>query len=149
MTDRITQGRSRAARRPVLAFCSWSIAAVALAALAAPDPACAGELIAHASVNLTVDEVRDVYLGEQRFAGNLMLVPVDNIVARPEFLAKVLQTDERTYALRWRRKSSREGLAAPALLRSDAEVNAFVGATPGAVGYVNKRAGRVKILAEF
>jgi hypothetical protein len=72
MTHRqITQRWRRAAGRPRPVFCSGSIVAVMLAGLAAPDAAWAGELIAHASVSLTVDEVRDVYLGEQRYAGNL------------------------------------------------------------------------------
>jgi hypothetical protein len=125
------------------------VAAITLAALMAPEGASAAELIAHPSVSLTVDEVRDLFLGERQFTTNLKLVPVDNRSLRSEFLSKVLQTDEGKYAARWLRKSFREGLAAPALLGSDAEVIAFVQSTPGAVGYVSKSGRGVRSLGEF
>jgi hypothetical protein len=126
-------------------------ATIVLAVLLAPGAACAGELIAHPSVSLTVDEVRELYLGERQFAGKLKLVPVDNIALRSEFLSKVLQTDERKYAARWLRRSLHEGLEAPELMDGDAQTCAFVRSTPGAVGYVSKSTGTagIKILAEF
>lgn len=119
-----------------------------LLALALPM-ARAGEVIAHPSVVLDADEIRDVYLGEKQFAGAIKLVVVDNRALQTEFLGKVLQTDERKYAARWTRKSFREGLAAPTLKGSDAEVIAFVRATPGALGYVSTSAGGVKVLERF
>lgn len=121
---------------------------VLLVALALPA-ARAGEVIAHPSVVLDADEIRDVFLGEKQFVGSVKLVPVDNRALQPEFLAKVLQTDERKYAARWTRKSFREGLAAPTVKGSDAEVIAFVRATPGALGYVNSGASGVKVLEKF
>jgi ABC-type phosphate transport system substrate-binding protein len=122
--------------------------AVTLCVLATPD-AGAGEVIANPAVALNSEEIRDVFLGEKQFAGNLKLVPVDNSSLQAEFLSKVLQSDERKYAARWTRKSFREGLAAPAIKGSDAEVIAFVRATPGAIGYVNFSAGGVKVLEKF
>lgn len=122
---------------------------ISLAVLLALSDVHAGEVIAHPSVNLTADEIRDLFLGERRFAGNVKLAPVDNIALHSEFLSKVLQTDERKYFARWTRKSFREGLAAPALMSGDAEVAAFVKATPGAVGYVTKGADGVKVLQKF
>lgn len=119
-----------------------------LLALALPA-ARAGEVIAHPSVVLDADEIRDVYLGEKQFVGNVKLVAVDNRALHTEFLAKVLQTDERKYAARWTRKSFREGLAAPTLKGSDAEVIAFVRSTPGALGYVSSSVGGVKVLERF
>jgi ABC-type phosphate transport system substrate-binding protein len=124
-------------------------AAVVLAAALAATPARAGELIAHPTVNLTTDEIRDVFLGEKQFAGNIKLVPVNNAALQPQFLATVLQTDERKYAARWLRKSFREGLAPPILKGNDAEVAAFVSSTPGAVGYVSKAVAGVKVLEHF
>jgi hypothetical protein len=124
-------------------------AAISLAvALMAPQ-AQAGEVIAHPSVHLTMDEIRDVYLGEKQFAGGIKLVPVDNVAVQSEFLAKVLQTDRRKYTARWLRKSFREGLATPPVKGSDAEVAAFVSSTPGAVGYVNKGVNGAKVLESF
>ena len=67
-----------------------------------------------------------------------------------EFLAAVLQTNPRQYAARWTRKSFREGLVPPDMKGGDAEVIAFVKATPGAVGYVSNGAGSgVKVLHSF
>jgi ABC-type phosphate transport system substrate-binding protein len=109
----------------------------------------AGEVIAHPSVDLSPDEIRDVFLGEKQLAGNLKLVPVDNSAIRSEFLSKVLQTDERKYAARWTKKSFREGLAAPVVKGSDAEVKAFVKSTPGAVGYVSGPSSGMKVLENF
>ena len=124
-------------------------AAIIVSSLALTGAARAGEVIAHPSVSLDEEEVRDLFLGERQFAGKLRLVPVDNLALQPEFLAKVLQTDARKYAARWVRKTFREGLRAPRVKGSDAEVIEFVRSTPGAVGYVNKVAGDVKVLAQF
>jgi hypothetical protein len=118
-------------------------------ALLAPVQAQAGEVIAHPSVTLSASEVRDVFLGERQFVGNLRLVPVDNSAVRSEFLANVLQTDLQKYSSRWRRKTFREGLAAPSLKGSDAEVIEFVRSTPGAIGYVKDSATGVQVLEKF
>ncbi len=111
--------------------------------------ACAGEVIAHPSVTLSGNEIRDVYLGEIQFSGRVKLVPVDNRSVQAEFLSKVLQSDERKYAARWTRKTFREGLAAPPVKNSDAEVIAFVRATPGAVGYIKGSAPGMAALEKF
>lgn len=110
----------------------------------------AGEVIAHPSVRLETADVRDVYLGERQLSGDLRLVPVDNLVAQEEFLAAILQTNLRSYQARWTRKTFREGVRAPLVKGSDAEVSSFVRATPGAIGYVSGSAGPgVIVLARF
>jgi len=110
----------------------------------------AGEIIAHGTVQLSIAEVRDVYLGERQLLGNVRLVAVNNASMYSEFLAAVLQTNPRQYAARWTRKSFREGLVPPDMKGGDAEVIAFVKATPGAVGYVSNGAGSgVKVLHSF
>ncbi len=121
----------------------------ALIVLLALGRAEAGEVIAHESVTLTADEVRDVFLGEKQFSANLRLIPVDNDVVQTEFLAKVLQTDRQKYIARWTKKTFREGLPAPLSKGSDAAVIAFVRATPGAVGYISGKAHGVKLLEKF
>jgi hypothetical protein len=120
-----------------------------LLACAFAQPAGAGEVIAHPSVNLSASEIRDVYLGEIQFSGRVKLVPVDNASVQADFLSKVLQSDERKYAARWTRKTFREGLAAPAVKRNDAEVIDFVRATPGAVGYIKGSAPGMAALETF
>ena len=126
-----------------------SLALVLALAGLVPHLAGAGEVIAHPSVSLDADEIRDVFLGEKQFSGRVRLMPVDNSSAQAEFLSKVLQSDERKYAARWTRKSFREGLAAPVVKGSDAEVIAFVRATPGAVGYVKGSAPELKVIEKF
>ena len=101
----------------------------------------AGDVIAHPSVKLSGGHIRDVYLGERQLDGELRLVPIDNAPAQEEFLAAMLQTNHRNYQARWTRKTFREGLRAPAVKGSDAEVMNFVRQTPGAIGYLTGSAG--------
>ena len=127
------------------------LAALASAALlgSVSTPARAGEVIAHPSVVLSADEVRELFMGDKQLIGNLKLVPVDNGAQQGEFLVKVLQLDPIRYAARWTKKAFREGLNAPLAKGSDAEVAAFVRATPGAVGYVSAPMTGVQTLQKY
>jgi len=127
------------------------VAAAVIAWLIPFGHAMAGEVIAHPYVSLSGDDIRNVYLGEKQLAGSLKLLPVSNSVIEGEFLAKVLQTDGQKYQARWIRKRFREGLTPPPTLGSDAEVLAFVRATPGAIGYVSSSSdgAGVKVLEKF
>jgi ABC-type phosphate transport system substrate-binding protein len=108
----------------------------------------AGEVIARASVSLTADEIKEVYLGEKQLAGSLKLVPVENSSQQADFLTKMLQSDAAKHTARWTKKGFREGLTAPAGKGSDAEVIAFVKATPRALGYVSSGGG-AKVLHKY
>jgi ABC-type phosphate transport system substrate-binding protein len=123
-----------------------SLAALSLCLWAAQVQA--GEVIAHSSVSLTADEIKEVYQGDKQLAGSLKLVPVDNASQQADFLSKVLQSDAAKHTARWTKKGFREGLTAPASKGSDAEVIAFVKATPGAVGYVSSGGG-AKVLHKY
>lgn len=110
----------------------------------------AGEVIVHPGVQMDFADVRDVYLGEKQLAGDIKLLPSDNLAAQDRFLAAMLQTTERNYQARWTRKAFRDGVRAPTVRGSDAEVMSFVRATPGAVGYLAGRAGPgVTVLGSF
>ena len=109
----------------------------------------AGEIIANPSVTLTVAEVREVFLGEKQLAGGAKLVPVDNAAAQAEFASKVLQVELPKYTSLWTKKSFREGLNAPAVKGSDAEVGAFVKATAGAVGYVTAAPPGARVIGKY
>jgi ABC-type phosphate transport system substrate-binding protein len=109
----------------------------------------AGEVIAHSSVSLTADEIKELYQGDKQLAGSLKLVPVENASQQADFLTKVLQSDAAKHTARWTKKGFREGLTAPASKGSDAEVIAFVKATPGAVGYVSSGGAGVKVLHKY
>lgn len=114
-----------------------------------PGAALAGEVIAHPSVLLSPDEVRELFFGDKQFAGALKLLPADNAAQQAQFLALVMQTDGARYVARWTKKAFREGLSAPPLKGSDAETLAYVRSTPGAVGYVSGPASGVKVLMRY
>jgi hypothetical protein len=123
---------------------------LALALLSAPPGiGHAVELIAHPSVTLSADDVRDIFLGEKQLADGTKLVPVDNAAVQREFVAKVLRIEIPKYTSLWIKKAFREGLVAPAMKGNDAEVAAFVRATPGAVGYVNVAPAGARVIAKY
>lgn len=109
----------------------------------------ADEVVAHPSVTLSADEVKELFLGDKQLAGNVKLIPVDNTSTQALFLAKVLRTDVTKYSARWTKKAFREGLTAPIVKSNDAEAIAFVQATPGAVAYVGMTASGVKVLHKY
>lgn len=91
----------------------------------------------HDGVTIAPADVRDVFLGEKRFAGAVRLVPVDNGAAQAEFLDKVLKMNGARYANTWTKKSFRDGVFPPAVKASDAEVLEFIRRTPGGCGYLS------------
>ena len=128
------------------------LVATALAAsLYLPVAAFAGDLIviAHSSVNLTGDEVRDVFVGDKQSAGSVRRVVLDNGSAQADFLAKVIKVDAAKYASVWAKKGFREGINPPQVKGSDAEVIAAVKSTPGAIGYVSKAPADVKVIQKY
>jgi ABC-type phosphate transport system substrate-binding protein len=106
-------------------------------------------VIAHPSVTLTADEVRDVFVGDKQLAGAVKLVPMDNAAAQADFLAKVVKVDTAKYQSIWTKKGFRDGVQAPSVKSGDAEVIAAVKATPGAVGYVTKASADVKVIQKL
>jgi hypothetical protein len=125
------------------------IRAFSLSLLLGPAIGQAGEIIANAAVTLTPAEVREAFLGEKQLANGAKLVPVDNAAAQADFAAKVLQVEVSKYTALWTKKAFREGLNAPAVKGSDAEVGAFVKATPGAVGYVNVAPAGAHVIGKY
>lgn len=117
------------------AFHRLALAAV-VALLGAPAHADGPTIITHPALNLSADDVRDVFLGERQVLGSVKLVPVDNAATQAAFLAQVMKLDAAKYATAWTKKSFRDGVNPPAVKSSDSEVADFVRRTPGAVGYV-------------
>ncbi len=119
-------------------------------ALMAPS-AKAGDiyLIAHPSLDISVDAIRDVFVGEKQFHSGVKLAAVDNLAAQKDFLDKVMKLDSVRYGNIWTKKSFRDGLNAPPARNGDAEVLAYVRATPGAIGYVTTLPNGVKTVAKF
>jgi ABC-type phosphate transport system substrate-binding protein len=93
-------------------------------------------VIVNPSLNLTADDIKNIYTGEKELAESTKIRPQDNAAAREEFLRKVLQLDVAKYESMWTKKSFRDGINPPTVRASDAEVIAFVKSNPGAIGYV-------------
>jgi hypothetical protein len=119
--------------------------------LLATGPARAGELfvIGNGVPPMNAEEVKEVFLGEVQFAGGVKLLPVDNAGAQVDFHARVLKMPATKYAAAWTKKAFRDGLNAPPLKASDAEVTLFVKAHPGAIGYVGTLPAGVAVIARF
>ena len=114
--------------------------ALAAAALICASPAAVladGAVIANSALSLSASDVKDVFTGEKQLAGSTKIVPVDNAAAQSDFLAKVLKMDATKYQTAWTKKSFRDGLTAPAVKATDAEVVEFVKHSPGAIGYIS------------
>ena len=109
----------------------------------------AGEVIANPSLELAGGDVKDVFLGEKQMAGSIKLVPVDNSAQQAGFLSAVLGMDTAKYQGMWTKKSFRDGVNAPSVKGSDAEVAAFVKSTPGAIGYVGSAPPGVKVIHKY
>ena len=117
--------------------------ALAIGPAAAP-PAYAGDtvwVICHPSVNLSEDDLRDVFLGEKQFSGPVRLLPADNRAAQTLFLAGVLKMAYAKYSMSWTKKSFRDGVNPPPIKGSDAEALEFVRREVGACSYVTTRPG--------
>lgn len=114
-------------------------------------PSSAGDVyvIVNNASALTSDEIKDVFLGDKQVIGGAKAVPVDNTAAQKDFFDKVVKVDGAKYASIWTKKSFRDGLNAPAVKSSDAEVINLVKSTPGAVGYVSSQPAGVKVVQKY
>ncbi len=117
----------------------WLLAPLAALLLSGLSPAIAGDIyvIAHPSTKVGSEAIRDIYIGEKQFAGDVKIIPVDNAIAQSDFLEKVMKLDQLRYANLWVKKSFRDALNPPAMRNSDKDILDFVRKTPGAIAYVS------------
>jgi hypothetical protein len=106
-------------------------------------------VISNAAVSMTREEVKEVFLGEVQFFSSLKSQPVDNAGAQADFLANVLKMSAAKYSTSWTKKAFRDGLNAPPLRATDAEVLIFVKGNPGAIGYVTSAPPGVNVVGKF
>lgn len=106
-------------------------------------------VIAHPTTAIAADDVKDVYVGEKQFGGNVKLVPTDNPAAKALFLERVLRMDDGRHNTVWIKKGFRDGILAPAQKSGDSAVIEFVRSTPGAVGYVTSAPASVTIVQKY
>ena len=116
---------------------------------AAVLPAFALDVIGRLPVYLSADQVRNVYLGEQSHARDILLQPINNASLENEFLALALQTDRLKYDARWLHWRVHSGRLPLECLADDAEVVAFVLTHPGAIGYVHRAPPGVPVLHRY
>jgi hypothetical protein len=129
--------------RLLMFLSSWPRCLVGIAFALAAAGANAGDVfvIANGVTAMTPEEVKEVFLGEVQFAASLKLQPVDNAAVQADFQSRVLRMAPAKYTASWTKKAFRDGLNAPPVKGSDAEVIGFVKATPGAIGYVSSAPG--------
>ncbi len=129
------------------------LCAIALLPLLAGPSTAAAEtvyVICNPSVHLSMQELRDVFLGERQFAGSVKLAPADNRAAQMAFLDRVLMMASSKYATSWTKKSFRDGVNPPPVKAGDAESIEYVRRQPGACSYVTSRPGTgVEIVATY
>ena len=120
-------------------FRCFSVIAIAALVFVGCAYAYGGEIyvVTRADVKLAAGDIREVYLGDKEFSGNVRLVPVDNQAAQAEFAAKVLAMGLDRYNTLWTKKAFRDALNPPAVKATDAEVLEFVKHTRGGVGYLS------------
>jgi len=108
-------------------------------------------VIAGPDVTLSAEDVRELYLGDKEFSGEVRLVPVDNQAALSEFVVKALGMNPQRYNTLWVKKAFRDALNPPAVKASDFEVLEFVKRTRGAVGYVSSvpRDKEISVVGKF
>lgn len=106
-------------------------------------------VVAHPSVTLTADEVREVFVGDKQSGPGGKLVPMDNAAAQADFLAKVIKVDANKYASIWAKKGFRDGINPPATRNGDLELIGAIKNTPGAVGYVSKPVPELKLIQKY
>jgi hypothetical protein len=135
-------------RVPIRSCIAWLAAALVAAAPAAQ----AGDVyvIANGVSSLGAEDVKEIFLGEVQFAGALKLTPIDNANAQADFQARVLRMAAAKYSAAWTKKAFRDGLNAPPIKGTDAEVIGFIKANPGAIGYVSSAPGPgVQLLGKY
>jgi hypothetical protein len=107
-------------------------------------------VICNAGLELSKEDIADVFLGEKQVAGGKKLTPMDNGPIEVTFLQKVLRTTKVKYEMQWAKVAFREGLNAPQVKSGDADVIAGVKESPGGVGYISQVPGPdVKVLGKF
>jgi hypothetical protein len=104
--------------------------------LLAATRASAGVVISNRGLQLSIDEVRQLYSGELGSKDGTPLLPVDNAIEQGNFIVHVLGIDAVQYQNRWTLKSFRKAITPPPVNGGDAEVIAYVKRMPGGVGYL-------------
>jgi len=88
---------------------------------------------------LTNQDVKEIFLGEKTFWGDVHIVPVgyvDGAAIQSEFLDKVINISENVYKTYWIKRIFREGGTPPRKAATAEEALSMISRNPGAVGFV-------------
>ena len=88
---------------------------------------------------LTDKDVKEIYLGEKAYWGDVRIVPVgyvDGASIQNEFLDKVVNISENVYKTYWIKRIFREGGTPPKKAATPEEALSIISRNPGAVGFV-------------
>jgi len=91
-------------------------------------------------VNLSAPNIRDIYLGEKRFEGDIK-ISATNYSEGPikdVFFTAVLKMTSKEYRLYWTKKLFQAGGTAPMVMNNPQNIIETVRKTKGAIGYVAK-----------
>jgi ABC-type phosphate transport system substrate-binding protein len=89
--------------------------------------------------SVTAKEVKEIFLGEMTFWGDLKIVPigyVDGAAVETDFLERVVRVTENVYKTYWIKRIFREGGTPPRKVGGAAEALATLARTPGGIGFV-------------
>lgn len=123
-------------------------AATRLLMLIAPSATGAMELhvVAHPGLEVSADDLKEIYPGDPLFAGSVRLEPLRNAVMQHAFATDVLGMTPARFETWWARKSIKAGLVTPAAPAGDRETVDHVQRTPGAIGYVTGPPSGVRVI---
>jgi len=128
-----------------------AVCSVGLLLCAVSSGAYSGDVyvISNSALNISADDIKDIYTGEKLVEGGVKLSPIDNNTIKSDFLDKVVHMAPDKYASMWGKKVFRDGLTAPITKSTDADVIALVKAKPGNIGYVTNPSPDVKVIKKF
>ncbi len=89
-------------------------------------------------VSADTSTVRDIYLGEKRFAEGIKLMPINMVEGslKEDFLNRVVGMKPKEYKLHWVKKVFQEGITPPPSMASVTDIIAMVSRDKGAIDYI-------------
>ena len=120
-------------------ICAWAI----VLCLTGAASAWAGEIVVVVSAGapvgtVSVDEVKEIYLGTLTFWGEVKVAPVgfpEGTSIQNDFLRQVMDMSERNFKTYWIKRIFREGGTPPKNVTSRQEGLEYISRTPGGIGY--------------
>lgn len=93
---------------------------------------------AYPADRVTLDTLKDIYLGEKTMEKSVRILPVDqeDPSIKKKFVEKILRTTVGRYDADWFKKAYTDGIVPPVMRELSGDVILFVEREVGAIGYV-------------